>query len=249
MNKPSNTQEDLKASGLSNAQKYRALVIGEDGFWPLFKYEFTALVASWVPGALGLLLRSKLYPRLLAECGRGSVFGANVLLRHPKKIRLGSGVIVDDSVVIDAKGTTNKGISIGNDVFVGRNTIVYCQNGNITIGSGSNIGSNSQIFSSGNCVIGDNVLIAAYVYLVGGGHDFSEDDIPVIEQDRISKGIRVGDGVWIGAGVKILDGVTIGRDAVLAAGSVVTKDVPERAIVGGIPAQVLRMRDTPGGES
>lgn len=249
MNRPSNTHEELKASNLSNAQKYRALVIGEDGFWPLFKYEFTALVASWVPGALGLLLRSKLYPKLMAECGRGSVFGANVLLRHPNKIRLGSGVVIDDSVVVDAKGTTNHGISIGNDVFVGRNTIIYCQNGNISIGSGTNIGSNSQIFSSSDCVIGENVLIAAYVYLVGGGHDFTESDVPVIQQERLSKGIRVDDGVWIGAGVKILDGVTVGRDAVLAAGSVVTKDVPERAVVGGIPAKILRTRDVPGGRS
>ena len=242
MSTPSNTQEDLKDTGMSNAQKYRALVIGRGGFWPLVKYELTMLFASWVPGALGLLLRSKLYPRLVGSCGRGAVFGTNVLLRHPHKIRIGSGVVVDDSVVIDAKGTSNDGIDVANDVFIGRNTIIYCQNGNISIGSGCNIGSNSQIFSSGDVELGDNVLIAAYVYLVGGGHDFSEDDVPVIEQERVSKGIRVGDGVWIGAGVKLLDGVTVGRDAVLAAGSVITKDVPERAIVGGIPAKVLRTR-------
>lgn len=243
MNRPSNTHEDLKDKGLTNAQKYRSLVIGQGGVWPLVKYELTALFASWVPGALGLLLRSKLYPRLVERCGRGSVFGTNVVLRHPHKIRLGSGIVADDSVVIDAKGTTNKGVDIGDNVFIGRNTIIYCQNGNISIGSGSNIGSNSQIFSSGNCAIGENVLIAAYVYLVGGGHEFSGEDTPVINQDRVAKGIRVENGVWIGAGVKVLDGVTVGRDAVIAAGSVVTRDVPERAIVGGIPAKILRIRE------
>ena len=243
MNKPSNTQEDLTAEGLSSADKYRALVVGRRGLWPLIKYELVMLFASWVPGALGLLARSKLYPTLLDSCGRGAVFGSNVVLRHPHKIRIGAGVVADDSVVLDAKGTDNHGIDIGDRVFIGRNTIIYCQNGDISIGENSNIGSNSQIFSSGNCTIGNNVLIAAYVYVIGGGHDFEEDDTPVIDQERSAKGIAIGDGVWIGAGVKILDGVTIGHDAILAAGSVVTKDIPDNAIVGGMPAKVIRMRD------
>ena len=242
MHKPSNTQEDLKAEGLSSGDKYRALVVGRKGLWPLIKYELVMLFASWVPGALGLLARSKLYPTLLGACGRGAVFGANVVLRHPHKIRIGAGVVADDAVVLDAKGTINHGIDIGDQVFIGRNTIIYCQNGDISIGMGSNIGSNCQIFSSGKCSIGDNVLIAAYVYVIGGGHDYEQDDTPVIDQERSAKGIVIGDGVWIGAGVKILDGVSVGRDAILAAGSVVTKDVPDNAIVGGMPAKVIRMR-------
>jgi hypothetical protein len=107
MNKPSNTQEDLTAEGLSSADKYRALVVGRRGLWPLIKFELVMLFASWVPGALGLLARSKLYPTLLDSCGRGVVFGANVVLRHPHKIRIGAGVVADDSVVLDAKGTDN----------------------------------------------------------------------------------------------------------------------------------------------
>lgn len=246
MSKPSNTQEELKSQELSSGAKYRALVIGQQGIWPLLKYELVLLLASWIPGALGLLLRSKLYPTLLGRCGRGSVFGANVVLRHPHKIRTGAGLVADDNVVLDAKGTTNHGIDIGDQVFIGRNTIIYCQNGDISIGDNSNIGSNCQVFSSGQCVIGANVLIAAYVYVVGGGHNFEDDDTPVIGQERVARGITIGDGVWIGAGVKILDGVTVGKDAILAAGSVVTQDVPAGAIVGGIPAKVLRQRNVTG---
>jgi len=242
MSKPLNTQEELQAKGLSSAAKYRALVIGQEGLWPLVKYELIALLASWVPGALGLLMRSKLYPLLLGTCGRGTIFGANVVLRHPHKVRIGDAVVVDDSVVLDAKGTTNYGINIGENVFLGRNTIVYCQNGDIDIGANSNIGSNCQIFSSGRCVIGQNVLIAAYVYIIGGGHAYEEDGAPIIAQRRMSKGISIGDGVWIGAGVKILDGVNVGSNSILAAGSVVTRDVAAGAIVGGMPAKVLRMR-------
>jgi acetyltransferase-like isoleucine patch superfamily enzyme len=242
MGEPLNTQEELKAKGLSSSAKYRALVIGQDGLWALAKYELIALFASWVPGALGLLLRSKLYPTLLNSCGRGTVFGSNVILRHPHKIRIGEAVVADDNVVLDAKGTTNKGIEVGENVFLGRNTIIYCQNGDICIGANSNIGSNCQIFSSGRCVIGENVLVAAYVYVIGGGHAYDDEGTPVIAQQRVSKGITIGDGVWIGAGVKILDGVNIEKDAILAAGSVITRDVPEGAIVGGMPAKVLRTR-------
>ena len=75
---------------------------------------------------------------------------------------------------------------------------------------------------------------------------FEDDETPVIGQERVAKGIDIGDGVWIGAGVKILDGVSVGHDAILAAGSVVTQDVPPGAIVGGIPAKVLRQRNVAG---
>lgn len=242
MTEPLNTQEELKAKGQSSSAKYRALVIGQAGLWPLLKYELITLFASWVPGALGLLLRSKLYPVLLGKCGRGAVFGTNVVMRHPHKVRVGDAVVADDGVVLDAKGTTNEGIDVGENVFLGRNTIVYCQNGDIRIGANSNIGSNCQIFSSGNCVIGRDVLIAAYVYIIGGGHAYNDDGTPIIAQQRVSKGISIGNGVWIGAGVKILDGVNVGSNSILAAGSIVTKDVPEGAIVGGMPAKVLRMR-------
>jgi acetyltransferase-like isoleucine patch superfamily enzyme len=243
MTRPSNTQAQLKSKNLSSAAKYRALVIGRDGFWPLLRYELAVLFASWVPGALGLLLRSKIYPGLLGDGGSGTVFGTSVLLRHSHKIRLGDGVIVDDNVVLDAKGENNRGIDIGEGVFVGRNTIVYCQNGDITIGANTNIGSNCQIFSSGRVSIGCNVLVAAYVYVVGGGHSYDQDDVPIIEQARVSQGIVIEDGVWIGAGAKILDGVSVGRDSILAAGAVVTSDVPAGSIVGGIPAKVLKQRN------
>lgn len=247
MTRPSNTQAQLKSSKLSSAAKYRALVIGRDGFWPLLRHELATLFASWVPGALGLLLRSKIYPGLLGACGAGTVFGTNVLLRHSHKIQLGEGVIADDNVVLDAKGDSNKGIDIDDGVFVGRNTIVYCQNGDITIGANTNIGSNCQIFSSGSVSIGRDVLIAAYAYVVGGGHSYDQDDVPIIEQERVAQGIQIGDGVWVGAGVKILDGVSVGNDAILAAGAVVTNDVPAGAVVGGIPAKVLRQRRTASG--
>ena len=94
---------------------------------------WSMLLCAWVPGALGLFLRSKLYPLLLGRVGRNVVFGANVTLRHPHKIHIGDNVVIDDHCCLDAKGTDNRGITIGNGVFVGRNTILSCKNGDIVI--------------------------------------------------------------------------------------------------------------------
>lgn len=242
MSKPMDTQDALTGSGDSKLQKYQALVVGEKGIWSLIKYEFVTLFSTWVPGALGLVLRSKLYPVLLGSTGHGVVFGSNVVLRHPGKLRLKSNIVIDDNSVLDAKGSDNQGIDIGDNVFVGRNTIIYCQNGDVEIGENANIGSNCQIFSARNVQIGKNVLIAAYTYLVGGGHIYEDTELPIIEQGRTASGIKISDNVWLGASVKVLDGVTIGEGAIIAAGAVVTGDIPAFAIAGGIPAKVIKLR-------
>jgi acetyltransferase-like isoleucine patch superfamily enzyme len=238
-------QDKLFDEDKSQRKKYQDLVIGQPGIWKLFRYELILLICSWVPGALGLLLRSKLYPFLLGKCGKGVVFGCNVVLRHPHKIRLGSNIVIDDNCVLDAKGDSNDGIEINDGVFVGRNSILYCKDGNIVIGRNSNISFNCEIFSGKQVVVGENVQIAAYTYLNGGDHSFDRTDIPIIRQERSGTGLFLKDGAWIAAGVIILDGVTIGHDAIVGAGAVVTSDVPAFAVVAGMPAKLIRMRNGP----
>jgi acetyltransferase-like isoleucine patch superfamily enzyme len=235
-------QKELHRAGESKVDKYRRLVVGKPGLAGLIKYELIGLVSAWIPGAFGLFLRSHLYPRLLSRCGQNVAFGTNVVLRHPHKVAMGQNIVLDDNCVIDAKGEKNAGIVIGSNVFVGRNTIIYCQNGKIVIGENANIGSNCQIFSAGSVEIGKNVLVGAYSYLIGGGHVMVDPSSPIIEQGRISRGIRLGDNVWVGAAVKILDGVTIGRDAVIGTGAVVTRDVGPFVIAGGVPAEFIKDR-------
>jgi acetyltransferase-like isoleucine patch superfamily enzyme len=167
------------------------------------------------------------------------VFGQNVLLRHPHKIHIGDDVVVDDHCLLDAKGDTNAGIRIGSGVFVGRNTILSCKNGDIEIADGANIGFNCEIFSASLVRVGKGTLLAAYSYLIGGDHDFSDRAVAVADQPRTSAGISVGAGVWIGAGAKVLDGVTIGDRAIIGAGAVVRADVPPGATAAGVPARVI----------
>jgi acetyltransferase-like isoleucine patch superfamily enzyme len=235
-------QKQLLRTEQSKVRKYQRLIIGDTSFAALVKYELIALLTSWIPGALGLALRSLTYPKLLKQCGRNVTFGRNVVLRHPGKISIGNNVIIDDNCVLDAKGNSNKGINIDDEVFIGRNTIVYCQDGDISIGINTNIGSNCQIFSAKSVRIGADVLIGAYTYLVGGGHSFERIDTPVIEQERVALGIQVGDDIWIGAGVKILDGSVIQNHVIVAAGAVVKDTLPTFAIAGGVPARIIKDR-------
>ncbi len=243
MNDIKRAQDQIFDERQSAREKYAALVVGRPGWGALLKHEFASLFAQAVPGALGFALRKVLYPRLLGACGRNVIFGQNVVLRHPHKIRLGDNVVIDDNCLVDAKGESNQGITIGNGVFIGRNTILSCKNGDITIEEGANIGFNCEIFSASQVRVGRDTLLAAYCYLIGGDHDFSDPGQAVIAQGRRSAGVSLGSGAWLGAGAKILDGVTIGDGAIIGAGAVVRAPVPPGAIAVGIPARVVGMRE------
>ncbi len=228
----------FRAPGGARA-KYSALIVGKPGWAALIKYELVVMATQWVPGALGLALRQAAYPLLLGSCGRNVVFGRDVVLRHPHKIHIGSNVVIDDHCLLDAKGDANRGIRIGDGVFIGRNSILSCKNGDITLEDGVNIGFNCEVFSAGAVTVGANTLMAAYGYLIGGDHDFSDPSVAVNAQVRKSAGIGVGQGVWLGAGAKVLDGVTIGDRAIVGAGAVVRTAVPAGARAVGVPARVL----------
>jgi acetyltransferase-like isoleucine patch superfamily enzyme len=235
-------QEQLFAPGTSARQKYATLVVGRTGLWSLMVYELVVTFTQWVPGALGLLLRKTFYPSLLGSCGRNVVFGQNVSLRHPHKIHIGDNVVIDDNCLLDAKGDTNAGIRIGSGVFVGRNTILSCKNGDIEVGDDANIGFNCELFSASRVRVGKGTLLAAYTYVIGGDHDFSDLSKSILEQGRKSEGVVIGEGAWIGAGAKLLDGIAIGDKAVVGAGAVVTRDVPAQSVAVGIPAKVVSNR-------
>ena len=239
-------QEQLFSAGQTAREKYSALVVGRPGWGALLKYEMVQLLSQNVPGALGLALRKTLFPSLLGACGRNVIFGQNVVLRHPHKIRIDDDVVIDDNCLLDAKGTTNQGITIGRGVFIGRNTILSCKNGDIDLADGANVGFNCEIFSASQVTVGRDTLLAAYCYVIGGDHDFSDPSAAVLTQGRRSAGVTIGAGAWLGAGAKILDGVAVGDRAIVGAGAVVREAVPDGAIAVGIPARIVGQRDAAG---
>jgi acetyltransferase-like isoleucine patch superfamily enzyme len=236
-------QDELFSGGESSRAKYVRLIVGRPGLGALIGYELVQLLAQWVPGALGLALRKALYPALLGACGRNVVFGQHVVLRHPHKIRIADNVVVDDNCLLDAKGHDNAGIAIGAGVFIGRNTILSCKNGDIVLGDGVNIGFNCELFSAARVEVGRETLLAAYCYVIGGDHDWSQASRSIAAQDRVAEGVTIGAGAWIGAGAKVLDGVRIGDGAVIGAGAVVREAVPARAVAVGVPARIVGHRD------
>ena len=125
-------------------------------------------------------------------------------------------------------------------------TVILREGEYITIGDHCLINHNNLIQAgkskAGSITIGNYVHTGTNVVMLGFNHGFYTRDIPTKEQDYMDAPIVIGDDVWIGTGAVILSGVTIGKGAIIAAGAVVNKDVPEYAIVGGVPAKVLKYR-------
>ncbi len=238
-------QDELFDARRSAADKYARLIVGRPGIGPLLRHELVVMLSQSVPGAAGLFLRRTFYPLLLGACGRNVVFGQNVVLRHPHKIRIGDDVVVDDNCLLDAKGEGNQGITLGRGVFIGRNTILSCSNGDIEIADEVNIGFNCEVFSASRVTIGAGTLLAAYAYLIGGDHELSDPSLPIRDQKRSSAGVQVGSGAWIGSGARVLDGVSIGDGAVIGANAVVREAVGAGIVAAGVPARPISTRVAP----
>jgi len=233
--------ETLADEHESAAQRYMRMFVGQSSFIALLRYDVLTGILGPMPGALGYFLRSKCYPWLLRQMGRGTVFGRGVVLRCPGQIELGDHVLLDDYVVLDAKGAGSQ-VTIGNQVLIGRNSILSCNEATIQIGDCVSIGPLVVLLCKSHLSIGSHVQIGTGAKFLVGSHDSDDPDIPITQQRRTSQGVALGDNVWIGASATILDGVTVGSGSIVGAGSVVNKDVPPDTVVLGNPARVIQNR-------
>ena len=237
-------QKALLDQEKSAFKKYRDLFVGKGGFFRFLKYECIVLLFSWVPGALGIFLRKIFYRFLFRRVGRGVALGRNITVRHAHKISIGDRSFIDDYVVLDAKGEKNQGISIGQNVIIGRNTILSCKGGSIRLEDYVNISANCSLLSETKIAVGKYTFLAGHCYLVAGGnHSFSRTDIPIMFQPSLTKGgITIGEDCWLGASVTVLDGVTLGKGCVIGAGAVVLDSLPEYSVAVGNPAKKKKDR-------
>lgn len=132
-----------------------------------------------------------------------------------------------------------KAKSIGDNLSIGANTIIKNWR-NFSCGNNVSIHESCMIDCDGKIKIGDNVSIAHATSLVAANHTWENVLVPIKYNPLIKKGIVIEDDVWIGCGVRILDGVTIKSRSVIAAGAVVTKNIEERSLVGGVPAKLIK---------
>jgi len=239
--------DQLTDANKSAFSRYQDLALGDTSCWYLIKYEFIMLLASWVPGALGLVLRKWLYPFVIGSVGRNVIFGQGVTFRHGKKIVIGDNVIIDDNAVLDAKGGGNSGIVIGADTIISRGVILSCKNGDISIGQHCTVGINTLVHAmeGSNVVIGNDVLIGAFCYFIGSG-PYGTDDLerPFKEQGMFPQGgVNVADNVWFGSHVQVLDGVSIGSGSIIGASTVVNKNVKALDVVAGVPMKIIKSRN------
>ncbi len=242
-NEKTRLQSSLTDPKKSSLKKYQDVVVGLPNLSALIKYEILTCLFGSLPGAAGMVLRRKFYKSLFGQIGRNVVFGKSITVRHPHKISIGDNVAIDDYAVLDAKGENNAGIIIGDNVMIGRNTAISCKDGNISIGDNANIAMNCFIQSAADVVIGKNVLVSAYCYLIGGGdHETDRTDIPIIAQGQVVRGIKIEDNCLLGAAVMIQDGVIIERDTIIGTCAVVRDNIPEFSIAVGIPAKVVKKR-------
>ena len=184
---------------------------------------------------------------MFKKVGKNVIFGRGITIRHPAKITIGHNVIIEDNCVRDAKGGSNSRILIKDSVIISRNVVLSCKNGLIKIGNNTVIGINCTIHSVGisKVLIGNDVLISAYVYLIGGGtYHFKSPDKVIREQGLDLKGgIIIEDNVWLGASVNVVDGVRISSGSIVGACSLVAKNIEkEDSISIGIPARFVKKR-------
>lgn len=151
------------------------------------------------------------------RAGPGCVMGARVHFYGSPRVSIGKASGLRDDVKLHGPGA-------------------------IEIGSGSSINDRTRVVALNRVTIGDDVMIAPDCYIIDVDHHFGDVARPITQQGYDIAPVVIGDGAWLGAKVIVTKGVNIGRHAVIGAGSVVTKDIPDYAIAGGCPAKIIRVR-------
>lgn len=190
-------------------------------------------------------LRGAVRKPLLGE-SKGSLFlGRGCKILCGKQLRLGKNAYIGAYSYLDCM--SKGGVTLGDNVTIREGCWLQLTSGydnpgeSIVVGHHVYIGPRAVLGAAAPITIGDRCQFGANVSLIAENHRFdTEKDI--FEQGVSRKGIQIGRDVWIGNHVTVLDGVTIGDGAVIGAGTVVTKSVPPRAVVVGIPGRVIRTR-------
>ncbi len=178
------------------------------------------------------------YARLLVRLAR-----KRFLTSYGIRLKLDGLAFIGPRVTlqIGSKGS----IELGRWSWLGHGTKIRAHEGVVSIGAKTVLGQECTISAFQHVSIGRECVIADRVMLIDFDHGVVEVDRPVRLQGIYKRDVRVGNNVWIGYGACILRGVTVGDNAIIGTSAVVTRDVPENAVVAGVPARVLRMREEP----
>lgn len=164
---------------------------------------------------------------------RFAAFGAGSIICFPPVALYGeAGIRIGTDVMIGPYVSLSAGMAPGQELI---------SDEIVTIGDRCLIGRNSSIVAHFSITIGEDVFFGPNVYVTDQNHGVDDLDLPIGRQTRPEAPVSIGAGSWLGTNSVVLPGVTIGRHVAVGAGSVVTADLPDRAVAAGVPARVLRI--------
>jgi len=170
--------------------------------------------------------------------------GAGCTILNVRNIQFGKNVTIDRHTIID--GYAKRKIVLGDCVKIGAFSNLSCTSHlskygeGITIGNHSAVGDYTQFGAAGGIQIGNDVIMGSYISFHSENHNFEQKGVLIREQGVTSKGIKIGNNIWVGAKVTFLDGCHVGNNSVVAAGAVVNGHYPDNSLIGGVPAKVLK---------
>jgi acetyltransferase-like isoleucine patch superfamily enzyme len=178
------------------------------------------------------------------KTGRKVFIGRNTKIHNSANISFGKSVTIDKYCDID--GFSLEKIFFGDCVKIGAYSTLSSTSHLSKYGKGLKIGNNSAVGqftefgAAGGIEIGSNVIMGSYISFHSENHNFKDPSKPIREQGVTSKGIVLGNNIWVGAKVTFLDGCIVGDNSVVAAGAVVNGIYPDNSIIGGVPAKIIK---------
>jgi acetyltransferase-like isoleucine patch superfamily enzyme len=193
---------------------------------------------------LTLVRRAIMFARGFLKTRRKIFVGPNTRIYNSKNISFGKSVTIEKNCILD--GFASDKILLGDCVKIGAysslsSTSHLSKYGKgLKIGNYSAIGQFAEFGAAGGIEIGNDVIMGSYISFHSENHIYSDNSKLIREQGVTSKGIKIGNNVWVGAKVTFLDGCIVGNNSIVAAGAVVNGIYPDNSIIGGVPAKVLK---------
>jgi acetyltransferase-like isoleucine patch superfamily enzyme len=204
-------------------------------------------IDSRIPDALfyhTLTKRGFMLLRGFLKTGKKVFVGRNTIILNTKNIVFGKSVTIDKHTIID--GYSSEKIILGDCVKIGafsnlNSTSHFSKYGKgLKMGNNSAIGDYTHFGAAGGIDIGNNVIMGSYISFHSENHNYEDTSKLIREQGVTSKGIKLGNNIWVGAKVTFLDGCQVGNNSVVAAGAVVNGIFPDNVVLGGVPAKILK---------
>ena len=195
--------------------------------------EFPTIFGSWI--------RPVIYRWVLSSVGTGCLIERSVRLEVPSRITLGNRVVLSQNCWI-SPGSALGNIRFGDDTFVAHGSTLRAEGGSIEIGAHVQVSRNCYLNGCGGITIGNDTMLGPNTTIVSVNHKYDQLDRPIRLQGIVKDPVVIENDVWTGANVTILPGITIGRGSVVAAGAVVTKDIPPYSVAAGVPAKIVSSR-------